>query len=73
LGDAAVVVDQAATRGLKACCEQSRKLVGLDDEATTNIRIYGTPSKAILEVLRQSAGSGIPTTVLPEHLGGFTR
>ena len=42
-------------------------------EATTNIRIYGTPSKAILEVLRQTAGSGIPVTILPEHLGGFSR
>jgi hypothetical protein len=42
-------------------------------EGTTNIRIYGTPSKAILEVLRQTAGSGIPVTILPEHLGGFSR
>jgi hypothetical protein len=32
-----------------------------------------TPSKAILEMLSQAAGSGVPTTVLPEHLGGFTR
>jgi hypothetical protein len=33
LGDAAVIVAQAATRGLNACCAQSRKLVGLDDSA----------------------------------------
>jgi hypothetical protein len=42
-------------------------------EGTTNIRIYGVPSSAILEMLSQAAGSGVPTTVLPEHLGGFTR
>jgi hypothetical protein len=41
-------------------------------EGTTNIRIYGTPSNAILEMLSQAAGSGVPTTVVPEHLGGFT-
>ena len=42
-------------------------------DGTTNIRIYGAPSKAILEMPSQAAGSGVPTTVLPEHLGGFTR
>jgi hypothetical protein len=42
-------------------------------EGTTNVRIYGTPSKAILEMLSQAAGSGVPITVVPEHLGGFTR
>ncbi len=35
----------------------------------TSIRIYGTPGDAILAMLSQSAGSGIPTTVLLEHLG----
>ena len=42
-------------------------------EGTTNIRIYGTPSKAILEMLSQAAGSGVPITILPGYLGGFTR
>jgi hypothetical protein len=42
-------------------------------EGTTNIRIYGTPSQAIVEMLSQAAGSAVPMTVLPEHLGGFTR
>jgi hypothetical protein len=42
-------------------------------EGTTNIRIYGTPSEAVLEMLSQAAGSGVSMTVLPEHLGGFTR
>jgi hypothetical protein len=57
-----------------------RLLMGLSErsytetlESTTNIRIYGTPSQAILDMLNQAAGSGVPTTTLPEHLGGFSR
>jgi len=42
-------------------------------DATTSIQVYGTPSDAIVEMLRQSAGSGVPLTVMPHHLGGFTR
>ena len=42
-------------------------------EGTTDVRIYGRPSPTILEMLGQAAGSGVPMTVLAEHLGGFTR
>ena len=42
-------------------------------DATTSIQVYGTPSDAIVAMLRQSAGSGVPLTVKPHHLGGFTR
>jgi hypothetical protein len=42
-------------------------------EGTTSIRIYGTPTPAILEMLGQATGTGVSVTVLPEHLGGFTR
>ncbi len=42
-------------------------------EATTSIQVYGPPSDAVLEVLRRQAGSGVPLTVKPYHLGGFTR
>ena len=42
-------------------------------DGTTSIRIYGTPSQVILDMLSQAAGSGVPMTVLPEHLGGFIR
>jgi hypothetical protein len=42
-------------------------------DATTSIQVYGTPSDAIVEMLRQSAGSGVRLTVKPHHLGGFTR
>jgi hypothetical protein len=42
-------------------------------EATTSIRVYGQPSEAILRILKESVGPDVPVTVLPEHLGGFTR
>jgi NAD(P)-dependent dehydrogenase (short-subunit alcohol dehydrogenase family) len=41
-------------------------------EGVTNIRIYGATGRAILEMLCRVAGSGVPMTVLPEHLGEFT-
>jgi hypothetical protein len=41
--------------------------------ATTSIQVFGTPSNAVLEVLDRQAGAGVPLTVKPLHLGGFTR
>ena len=36
--------------------------------------IYGRPSEAALESMRQAAaGARVPLTVLPDHLGGFLR
>jgi hypothetical protein len=42
-------------------------------EATTSIQVYGEPSEAILEMLSQQAGAGVPLTVKRHRLGGFTR
>ena len=42
-------------------------------DATTSIQVFGTPSNAILEMLERQAGAGVPLTVKPFHLGGFTR
>jgi hypothetical protein len=42
-------------------------------DATTGIQVYGTPSDPLLEMLRQQAGSGVPLSIRPHHLGGFTR
>ena len=42
-------------------------------EATTSVQVFGTPSASVLEMLRQQAGSGVPLSVNPHHLGGFTR
>jgi hypothetical protein len=54
-------------------------LAGVDEsyrgtlEATTAIRIYGTPTEEILAILHKSVGPHVPITVLPTHLGGFTK
>jgi hypothetical protein len=42
-------------------------------DATTGIQVFGTPSTAIVEMLRRQAGAGVPLSVKPHHLGGFTR
>ena len=42
-------------------------------EATTNIQVFGTPSNAVLDMLRRQAGAGVPLRVMPVHLGGFVR
>src|SRR3954471_21651403 len=42
-------------------------------DATTQIQVFGTPSDAVVETLRVQAGAGVPLSVHPEHLGGFTR
>lgn len=42
-------------------------------DATTQIQVFGTPSEAVVEMLRAQAGGGVPLTVHAEHLGGFTR
>jgi hypothetical protein len=42
-------------------------------EATTGIQVFGTPTGSILRMLQQQAGSGVPLSIHPLHLGGFTR
>ena len=42
-------------------------------EATTSIQVFGAPTEAVVEMLRRQAGNGVPLSVKPHHLGGFTR
>ena len=42
-------------------------------DATVRVQVFGQPSDAILEALRQQAGKGVAISVNGEHLGGFTR
>jgi len=42
-------------------------------DATTGIPVFGTPDKAIVEMLRRQAGTGVPLSIKPHHLGGFIR
>jgi hypothetical protein len=41
--------------------------------ATTGIQVFGTPTDSILRMLQQQAGAGVPLSINPLHLGGFTR
>ena len=43
------------------------------DATKMAIGVYGSPSDAVLEQLRQMAESGVPVSIKPHHLGGFTR
>ena len=42
-------------------------------DATVRVQVFGQPTAAILEALRQQAGAGVEISVNGEHLGGFTR
>jgi hypothetical protein len=42
-------------------------------EATTNIQIFGGPGAAVADMLLRQAGPGVPLSVKPHFLGGFTR
>ncbi|GAA3438714.1 hypothetical protein [Kutzneria kofuensis] len=58
---------------LRVLAEKSDRSYRETLEGTTDIRIYGQPTQWILDTLRESVGPDVPITVLPEHLGGFTR
>ncbi len=53
--------------------EQAERAYAETLEATASIQVFGTPSPAVLEMLRTQAGAGVPTSVTPLHLAGFTR
>jgi hypothetical protein len=42
-------------------------------DMTTSIQVFGTPSKAVLDLLGRQAGAGVPLHAKPVHLGGFVR
>ena len=42
-------------------------------DATVRVQVFGRPTQAIVEMLRQQAGSGVEISVNGEHLAGFTR
>ena len=53
--------------------ERARQAYPETLDATIRIQVFGQPTDAILETLRQQAGSGVEISVNGEHLGGFTR
>jgi biotin carboxylase len=42
-------------------------------DATTSLQVFGTPGSTVIDLLRRQAGAGVPLSVKPYHLGGFTR
>ena len=42
-------------------------------EATTSIQVFGMTNNGVLAMLERQAGVGVPLSVKPHHLGGFTR
>jgi len=58
---------------LEVVRERAQRAYAETLDSTTGIAVYGTPTPAILEILSRTAGSGVPVTVKPYHLGGFTR
>jgi hypothetical protein len=42
-------------------------------DATVRIQVFGRPTQAILETLRQQASGGVEISINGEHLGGFIR
>lgn len=53
--------------------DRARKAYAQTLEATTSIQVFGMPTENVLRMLRQQAGSVLPLSIYPYHLGGFTR
>jgi hypothetical protein len=53
--------------------EQAARAYAETLDATTTIQVFGLPNDAIVQMLREQAGSGVDLVVKPHHLGGFTR
>jgi hypothetical protein len=58
---------------MEAIAERAASAYAETVEATTSIQVFGTPSTAVLEMLRRQAGTGVALSVKPDHLGGFSR
>jgi hypothetical protein len=58
---------------MQIVAERARAAYAETLDATVRIQVFGRPADAILETLRQQAGSGVEITINGEHLGGFTR
>jgi hypothetical protein len=58
---------------MEAIAERAASAYADTIEATTSIQVFGTPGGAVIDLLRRQAGAGVPLSVKPHHLGGFTR
>jgi uncharacterized protein (DUF2126 family) len=53
--------------------ERAREAYAQTLDATVRIQVFGPPTQAILDALRQQATTGVEISVNGEHLGGFIR
>ena len=53
--------------------DRAREAYAQTIQATTRIQVFGTPTGNILRMLDQLAGSGVPLSIYPHHIGGFSR
>jgi hypothetical protein len=53
--------------------ERAREAYAQTLDATVRIQVFGQPTQAILDTLRQQASSGVEISVNGDHLGGFIR
>jgi hypothetical protein len=58
---------------LSAIGDRARQAYAHTLEATTRLQVFGIPTGHTLRMLDQLAGSGVPLSIYPHHLGGFTR
>jgi acyl CoA:acetate/3-ketoacid CoA transferase len=58
---------------MEVVAERSAAAYAETVDATTSIQVFGMPSNAVLVMLERQAGAGVPLTVKPSYLGGFTR
>ena len=58
---------------MEVIAERAARAYAETVDETTGIQVFGTPSNAVVEMLRRQAGAGVPLSVKPHHLGGFTR
>jgi len=56
---------------MEVVAERAAAAYGKTVDATTGIQVFGTPSNAVVEMLRRQAGAGVPLSVKPHHLGGI--
>jgi hypothetical protein len=58
---------------MKLIAERAASAYADTIDATTNIQVFGTPGDTVADMLQRQAGAGVPLSIKPHYLGGFTR
>jgi hypothetical protein len=57
---------------IEVVADRARQAYAQTLEVSTAVRVFGMPTDNIVRRLRQQAGSEVPLSIYPLHLGGFT-